>query len=507
MSSQHIKPPTLGDIREAASNEGLDLEADEAITLREPVQSLVEIIDELMAIPEAVGRATLPVGRLAGDRPAHDQDPFNVFIRVCDVRGRLDGPLGGRRVGVKDNIDVAGVPTSNASATKPYTPTADAVVIERILAAGGRIVGKLNMDDYAFGATGETSAFGPPLNPLDTSRSPGGSSGGSGAALRSGAVDLALGGDQGGSARIPASYCGVVALKATHGLIPSHGMTHLGHSVDYICPMARTVSEVALLTSVIAGDDWRDPQWVRGVIVKGDYRSIDGADLAGVRVGIVREALENQYTEPAVRQNLERSAEVLRSHGAAVDVIDVPLWTHGAKLTQSLVCHLTGAMVRSEGEGRDHLGLLNHERMTAFAHKRREQSGLFPVYLKVWLIADRYLQDRYLGLPYGVLHNLRLKLRNDIDQALSVNNLLMMPTTPTTAPKLLKPGAEPDEIVERVLGSSPFNTAPLNLSGHPALAVPNGEDASGMPTSVQIVGRRFDEAAVLQTGRIIEQAL
>src|SRR6185436_18568741 len=147
-------------------------------------------VDELLALPGLPPPAPRFSSRSVVGRPAAGEDPFNVFITLCEVRGAADGPLAGRPVGIKDNIDVAGVPTTNASATASYTPIADAVVVERILDAGGSIVGKLNMDDYASGASGETSAFGPPLNPIDPSRSAGGSSGGSGAALRCGAVDF-----------------------------------------------------------------------------------------------------------------------------------------------------------------------------------------------------------------------------------------------------------------------------------------------------------------------------
>jgi amidase len=164
-------------------------------------------------------------------------------------------------------------------------------------------------------------------------------------------------------------------------------------------------------------------------------------------------------------------------------------------------------MIRSEGEGRDHLGLVNRDRLASFATKRRTQGRLFPPYIKTWLITDRFLSDHLLGTAYGVLHNLRLRLRQDIDEVLHRYELLITPTTPTTAPQLLAEEAGAADIVNRVLGSAPYNTASLNLSGHPALSLPNGTDSDGMPTSVQLVGRRFDEARVLQAGRIIESEI
>jgi amidase len=264
-----VDPPPAADIVDLAALDYLDVSPSEAGELRPPVTNLLATFDTLLALrpPRRIEPAF--ARRKPGRRPTRAEDLFNVFTRLCDVAGAEDGPLSGRPVGVKDNIDVVGVPTTNACATKAYTPTSGAVVVERILAAGGKIVGKLTMDDYTSGATGGTSAFGPPLNPIAPARS----SGGSGAAVRCGAVDLALGADQGGSARIPGSCRGVVALKATHGLVPSHGSTHLGHTIDSLCPMARSVTDTAILFGVLAGADGRDPQWVQGPIVATEYES------------------------------------------------------------------------------------------------------------------------------------------------------------------------------------------------------------------------------------------
>ena len=162
--------------------------------------------------------------------------------------------------------------------------------MERILAAGGTIVGKLNMDDFGASGLGETSAFGAPRNPVDPTRSAGGSSGGSGAAVRSGEVDLSLGVDQGGSGRIPAAFCGVVAVKPTHGLVPSWGIIHIDHTIDFVTPIARTVEGAALLLEVIAGHDWRDAQWVRGEPESGDFTGARTAGVEGLRIAVITES-------------------------------------------------------------------------------------------------------------------------------------------------------------------------------------------------------------------------
>ena len=211
-------------------------------------------------------------GRAAGRSPRPGEDPLNAFITYCDVHGAERGPLVGRRVGLKDNIRLAGIRMTNGSSfLSDYVPVTDAVVVERLLDAGARIIGKLNMDDFGFAGTSETSAFGMIHNPHNPAFSAGGSSGGCGAAIVNGDVDVAIAVDQGGSGRVPASWCGAVALKATHGLVPSHGITYLDHTIDFVTPLTRTVEELAQVMTVIAGDDPRDPQWVRGAIEPEDY--------------------------------------------------------------------------------------------------------------------------------------------------------------------------------------------------------------------------------------------
>ena len=242
-----LRRPTPAQLVELGALDHIQLTELEARELMPAIDGLLGAIDAVCALPSVDVPQSHYTQRDSGRRPTQGEDPWNAFVRICDIQGAPSGLLAGKTVALKDNIDVAGVPTTNASATLPYTPVRDAVVVERILAAGGRIVGKLNMDDFAAGASGETSAYGPPLNPRDPSRSPGGSSGGSGSAVASRAADMALGGDQAGSARIPASFCGVVAIKATHGLVPSQGVTYLDHSIDFVCPMAATVDDAALL--------------------------------------------------------------------------------------------------------------------------------------------------------------------------------------------------------------------------------------------------------------------
>lgn len=504
-TQEGLRPPTLEEIVRLARLDGIELDSGQAEELAPVIasltdfQSLLDRLDGELALPT-------PEPRDPGYLPSPGDNPHNAFIRRCRVEGSGSGPLAGLTIGLKDNISLAGVPTTNGSRLSSYTPLHDAVVVERILAAGGTIVGKLNMDDFGASGLGETSAFGPARNPVDPSRSAGGSSGGSGAAVRSGEVDLSLGVDQGGSGRIPAAFCGVVGAKPTHGLVPSWGISHIDHTIDFVTPLARTVGGAALLLEVIAGDDWRDAQWVRARPEAGDYTGAAGDGVRSLRIAVVQESADPDICEPAVVENLSRATEALRGEGAEIGEVSIPLWRDGLAMFLPSIGHLFSDVFRSEGQGTGHLGAYATDAMDSFARVRRREGSLLAEQVKSWLIADRYLHERYFGVPYARLHNARLALRRDITAALAEWDVLITPTLPMTAPRLLTGTASFAEVSGRTAAKLCYNTAPLNLSGHPALSVPSGADADGLPTAVQLVGAHFADAAAFRAAFALERA-
>jgi amidase len=504
--SERVHPPDAAEVERLAALDGLELEPGEAVELLPVVETLtdfaglLERLEGALALPE-------PSGRDPGYVPTAEENPFNSFIRRCRVEGPGSGPLAGLTVGLKDNISLAGVPTTNGSRISSYTPVHDAVVVERILAAGGTIVGKLNMDDLGSSGLGETSAFGPARNPVDPTRSAGGSSGGSGSAVRAGEVDLSLGVDQGGSGRIPAAFCGVVAAKATHGLVPSWGITHIDHTIDFVTPLAPTVERAALLLEVIAGGDWRDAQWLRADPAAGRYRAADSEGVEGLRIAILEESVDPAVCDPAVLENLERVVGALREEGAVVGRISIPLWCDGLAMFLPYIGHLFADTFRSEGQGGGHLGAYDIHAMEAYASTRRSEGALLPPQVKAWLLADRHVHERWAGVPYARLHNARLALRRDVSTALAEWDLLLTPTLPLTAPELLTGDASFAEVSGRTAARLCFNTAPLNLTGHPALSVPSGVDGDGLPTAAQLVGAHFDETTVFRAAFALERAL
>jgi amidase len=498
-----VRRPGPAEIRDLAEREFYHLSDDEANGYAEAVGRVLALVDRLDEVPLAPV-AVRPGLRDAGRTPSRDDDPLNAFIRRCRVEGAGSGALHGLRVGVKDNIAIAGIPLTNGSRTMPYVPTEDAAVIERILDAGAVIVGTLNMDEFGSAGTGESSAFGPALNPVDPSRSPGGSSSGTGAAVMSDRVDLAIGVDQGGSARIPASFTGAVCLKPTHGLIPSHGVTHIDHTIDAICPVARTVGLVATAVDIMAGEDSRDPQWVRGAIpASRSSESIDdGVD--GLTIGVVRESLEGAGTEPAVLAGLDRATATWSTAGATICEVSIPLWRDAWPIEIALICQFTWAMAQSEGQGWGHLGRIDTERSRHFALARRQEADSFSPGYKVWMLVGRYLHERYISEYHGKAHNLRAALRAEVQAAFGEVDLLVTPTTKVVAPAVTPAGASEMDILARGLTTSE-HTCPFNLTGHPALAVPSGVDEAGLPTSVQIAAPAFEDARAIRAGRVLHE--
>ena len=505
----HLRVPTPTDIRFCAKQDNMDITEEEAIALVPFVAGFLELLDEVEELPEL-----LPERRHFRRTPGHvptgpEEDPFNAFTRICRVEGAATGPLAGRTVAVKDNLAVAGIPITNGSRTASYVPVSDAVVVERILDAGGTIVGKLNLDNFSFGSPagyGASSIFGPPLNPRRPTHSAGGSSGGAASAVVSAAVDLALGVDEGGSARLPASYCGCVAIKPTQGLVPTFGLEYQDHTLDSICPVTANVGDAALLLSVIAGDDWRDSQWVRGPILVGDYAAAASASAEGLRVGVVQETLDPTRSQPATLAGVARVEAALREAGAIVESVSVPMWFNAWAIWAGVLLGGMPPMIRSDGVSSGHRGYVDVGRAHAAALTRKQEANLFSPMIKALMIANTYVEQQYFNTPFGKAINQRIAFTRQLDDVLSRFDVLLTPTTPTTATPLPEGRLTDVELMTGAVDQAPF-TAPLNVSGHPAIAIPSGQDVEGLPTSVQIVAGRFDEFQAFRVAFEVEKRL
>jgi amidase len=502
----YMRPPTSAQVAEYAARHHLDPTPDELIELVAAVSASLDGFTRVEELTEAIPPFRHP-HRDPGRPPAPGEDPYNAFIRFCEVRGSSEGPLAGKTVGVKDCIAVAGVPMTNGGRRTPaVVPTEDAVVVERLLDAGAVITGKTNLEDLALGL-GEGSAFGASRNPLNPKYSTGGSSSGSGAAVAAGMVDMALGADEGGSVRIPAAWCGLVGMKATHGLVPSYGLTYMDHSIDHIGPMTRTVTDNAQMLEVIAGSDWRDPQWVRAAPSPGDYLGAAGVGISGLRIGIIPEALEPSGCSPDVLEAFEKTVSVLSGLGATiVEDVSVPLWVDARHVGLAAIGLGLYGMAISHGIGFGHMGRVDPVVTAAWAAQTLLQADDLPPMLKSTLIGTDYVLEHYQGVPIAKAHNLRLELRRQIVSAFSEVDVLVTPTTARVAFELLDRRAEPGEMAARMGESmgAVSNTMQLDLSGHPALTVPCGTGQHDLPVGLQIIGPHFAEDRCYQVGFALE---
>jgi amidase len=444
------------------------------------------------------------VHRDPGRPPLGGEDPYNAVVRFCDVRGADSGPLAGRTVGVKDCIAVAGLPTTNGGRRMPHTvPTEDAVVVERLLDAGARITMKTNMEDLALGL-GEGSFFGAARNPVDPRFSTGGSSSGSGAAVAAGMVDIALGADEAGSVRIPAAWCGLVGMKATHGLVPSHGLSYMDHTLDHIGPITRTVLDNAQVLEVIAGGDWRDPQWVRADPVPGSYTAMRDRGIDGMTIGVVQEALEPIGCTTDVLEAFAAATERLAGFGAEIVPVSIPLWADAWAIESAWIPFGLHAMASSGGQGFGHLGRIDVDAIAAAAAQSRLGAADLPPFLHVMLLTVEHLRDAYLGVHFGRAQNLRLELRRQVTEALASVDLLITPTTPRVAFELADGAQTDDEMLARMSIEAVFNTCALDLTGHPGLTVPAGTGEHGLPVGLQLIAAHFNEELIYQAAFAFE---
>lgn len=496
--------PTRADLDRLSRSAGFriaDSEAGEYLALTE---YLLGILDGLEEQPDAPADAE---GRDAGRGPAPAEDPLNAIVRWCRVEPTGDGLLSGRRIALKDSIAVAGLPmTCGSRIFAGYVPERDSVVTERILAAGGEIVAITNMDDLAFSGGGDTSAYGATLCPFDRTRTAGGSSSGSAAALWYDGVDLAVGTDQGGSVRVPAAWCGVVGLKPTHGLVPYTGIVGIDQTLDHAGPLAPTVQETALLLQVIAGRHEDDPRQGETPAVDVDYLAAVAEapeDLSGIRIGVLAEGFgEGAGADPGMVEAVRAAIGRLERLGAGVCELSVPEHLQAGGVAFATFVEGMTALVAGGGNGYHWPGRYAPDLARALDEGLARRGDDLPPQVKVTLLVGAQLRERYRGAVYARAQNLRPWLRAGYDRALRDVDALVLPTTPGW-PHANDPSLSIADRVKRgwaVLA----NTYPTDLTGHPGLSLP-AADGEGLPAGVMLIGRRFEDATLLAIARTYER--
>jgi len=496
-----IARPSKTDLANYARLYKLDLSPDdlEALALlSEGIKASYDRIEELVD-----ERTTIPINRAAGRTPRPDENPYNAWAWISRIQESASGPLSGVRIGIKDNICVAGLPLRNGSRVfDGFIPQQDATVVSRILAAGGNIVGKTTCEDICFSGGSHTSHPAPVLNPFDQTRSAGGSSSGAAAAIAAGDVRMCIGGDQGGSVRTPASWCGVVGLKPTYGLVPYTGAFALEPTVDHLGPMGRNVSDVALLLSIIAGADGLDPR--QTPTNNCDYISAVNLPLRDLRIGVVKEGFGRPESLGTTDAAVERALSRLASSGAKIEDVSIPWHLDGYHLSAPILIEGANEFIFA-GNSLGY-GLGGHHSYDVSAWWRqawRNCVNELPEIGKLSLLLGTYMRDTYGGWHYGKAQNLRAKLRKAYDTALGEFDLLAMPTTPMTATRLSDGEGGFAQKVEAGLNME-GNTAPFDMSGHPAISVPCGL-ANGLPVGLMFVARHFEERSALRAAAAFER--
>jgi aspartyl-tRNA(Asn)/glutamyl-tRNA(Gln) amidotransferase subunit A len=403
-------------------------------------------------------------------------DKVNAFITTLGEVSYEHGPLSGVTVGIKDNISTKGIETTCGSQIlKGYIPPYDAHVITLLKASGAAIVGKTNMDEFGMGSTTENSAFGPTLNPHDISRVPGGSSGGSAAAVAAGLCDMAIGSDTGGSIRCPAAFCGIVGLKPTYGRVSRYGLIAYANSLEQIGPMAKDVSSVSQLYSALAGYDKRD-----STSVDRPYTHVPDPSVNGIRIGIPAEFF-GEGVEPLVAETVNSSLEVLESAGATLVPCTMPSMSH-ALAAYYVICtsEASSNLARFDGIRYGPGGELRKSWHEEFSERRQERFGK-EVRRRI-ILGTFSLAAGYFGRYYHKAQTARQMVKNDFIRLFSDVDLIAGPTMPSIAFKL----QEKSDPLQMYL--SDILTVPANLAGVPSISVPCGK-VEGMPVGLQIIGR------------------
>ena len=508
--------PSPGDVAAVAESFGIHLDGEDAVAYRDfLVEQLAAFDDFLAARIEEDRPPLLFPSRAPGHRPTAAEDPYNAWVWRCSIGGGDEGLLAGRTVSFKDHIAVAGMPLAfGMSALDGNVADADATVVTRVLAAGGQVVGKNTHHGFSglLGLGGRVGDHGEPRNPRAPDRITGGSSSGGAAAVAAGEVDIAFGGDQGGSVRHPAAYCGVVGMKPTFGLVPHTGATYAGEpSIDHIGPLARTVADAATALEAVAGHDGYDPRQGRDVPARVDVLTGLERGAGGVRIGVLDEGF-GEDVDPEVGDAVLAAVEVLGASGATVTKVSVPEHLTVGAAAGALQLEGYRAMRFAGPFGAGARTWYPTSIITALEGLWRHQGDQLADYLKLALITGELSNREFHGAVYAKAQNVRPAYIGAYDRALADVDVLVMPTCPTPAPPRpapLPPAEAARAELDVLAGVFPSfrNVQPFSYTGHPALAVPCGTTAAGLPVSMQLVGRHHDDAIVLRAGRAYELAV
>ena len=509
MSNSHgnldrqISTPTLEELRDSARALHFDMSESEL----EMYAALVAPLVADYQLVESMEDPRLPVKYPRGDgyRPTSVENTLNAWYWKCAIKGADGGKLAGKRIVVKDNICVAGVPMMNGSKVwEGFIPEQDATVVSRVLAAGGEILGKAVCENFCFSGGSHTSATGPVQNPHNPAHMSGGSSSGCAALIVAGECDMGIGGDQGGSIRMPSSFSGCFGIKPTYGLVPYTGAFPIDQSVDHLGPMAGSTADCALLLEVLAGyDDGLDPRQDPRLEPKAYSAALTG-DAQGLKIGIVNEGFGTPVSESDVDEMVRAAAWRLQEAGATVGEVSIPIHVQAASVMFASMLEGTLATFTDfSGAGPNPKGYAFTDAVRYYHQMRKERAEDMPVTVKTVLLFAHAMRERY-GVYYSAkAQNLIREVRAAYNVALNEFDVLVMPTTAMKALRIPGPDPSPQEVMAAALPMI-GNTAPFDATGHPSMSVPAGM-SEGLPVGMMITGRLGEDDVVLRVGHAFEQ--
>ena len=463
--------------------------------LRRGEVSARELTDHHLARIEAVEGTVHAFTELTAERARADADR----IDVARAAGEELPPLAGIPLAIKDNLCTKGIRTTCSSRMlEEFVPPYESTVTERLWQAGGVMLGKTNLDEFAMGSSTETSAFGPSRNPWNPERVPGGSSGGSSAAVAAGECVASLGSDTGGSIRQPAAFCGVVGLKPTYGRVSRYGLVAFASSLDQVGPFAGSVADAAELLQVIAGADPRDSTCLKAPVP--DYSAALSQPVAGLRVGIVRECFEAEGLSPEVKASVMAAAAQLEALGCELVDVSCPRFNDGIATYYVIAPSEASAnLARYDGVK---YGYRADDATSLAAMTARSRAEGFGDEVKRRILIGTYaLSAGYVDAYYKKAQQVRTLIRRDFDRAFAAVDVLLTPTSPTTAFGF---GAHSDDPLAMYLAD--LLTIPANMAGVPAISVPCGFDQQGLPIGVQLIANVLEEPRLLQVAHHYELA-
>jgi amidase len=497
-----VKRPSSTEIQSIALSLGIHLDAAKAESYRQLLQPNFDAYDAVDAMPDYL--PAVKYARGASHRPSGEENRYGAWYVKSTIKGAPSGKLAGKSVVIKDNVCVAGVPMMNGSPTmEGFVPTIDATIVTRLLDAGATVVGKSVCELFCFSGGSHTSSTGPVHNPHRMGYSAGGSSSGSAALVAAGEVDLAIGGDQGGSIRMPASYCGIYGMKPTHGLVPYTGVMPIEVTIDHTGPMTANVADNALMLEVLAGPDGLDPRQHAGQAAK-PYTQLMKGGIKGLKIGIVKEGFGWPQSMPEVDAKVKQAAERLAKLGAVVAEVSVPMHSVGPAIWLPIAAEgATQQMMKDNGYGFNYKGLYDTALIDYHGGWKKRADELSET-LKLTMVLGEYFIQNYCGHYYGKAQNLTRQLKQAYDTALSDFDLLLMPTLPLTATKLPAADAPLEEVIQRAFEMLP-NTCPMDITGHPAMSIPCGM-VDGLPVGLMLVGKFYDEGTIYRAALAFEQS-